>query len=110
MLQIEEGLNHEVLAVINEAYASFPYFLLRKIWAVTEFNVLTGCHLTLLLNLLAIYFIAHLVTVGESVVLADFAKNVSLAHLCRDERLFKLETFFLDAFRHIDLRVEFVSC
>lgn len=39
----------------------------------------------------------------ERVVFAHFAQYVGSSHVCSDERLFKLEHFFFDALRDIDL-------
>ena len=48
-------------------------------------------------------------TVGERVIFTDFTKDVSLADLRCNERLLKLEAFFLDIVWHIDLWVGLVS-
>ena len=88
--------------------ACFHNLALREVRALTQLDVFTRRDLTLFLNFLTLDFIAHLVAISERVVFADFAEEVSIANLCCDERLFKLEAFFLDALRQINLDIGLV--
>lgn len=110
MLNVKECLHSEVLPSIDEALACFHNFTLCTVWFIAQLDIFTRCDLALLLNLLALDFVTHLVTVGESVVLADLAKDIGLPNLCRDERLFQLETFFFNALWDINFDVGLIVC
>jgi len=107
-LNVEEGLNCEVLPIIDEALACFHDLALRQVWVRVQLNVFTCRNLALLLNLLTLDLIAHLMTVGKGIILSDFAQDVSLPNLSRDERLFKLEAFFLNANGDVNLDIGLV--
>lgn len=47
--------------------------------------------------------------VCERIILANLAKDVGLPNMCGYERLFELESFFLDSIWDINLWVRFVS-
>lgn len=49
-------------------------------------------------------------TVSKRVVFADFAKNVCLTNLSRNERLLELEAFFFYSGWHVDFWTRFVCC
>lgn len=87
VIDVQESFNHEVLALVDETLSRFLDFSLRMVGILDQLYELTRRNLSLLLDFLAIDFVAHLVTVGECVVLAHLAQNVSLADSGRDERL-----------------------
>ena len=87
VIDVQESFNHEVLALVDETLSRFLDFSLRKVWILDQLYELTRRNLSLFLDFLAIDFVAHLVTVGECVILAHLAQNVSLADSGCDESL-----------------------
>ena len=108
MLNVQECLHHEVLSLVDKALARLLNLPLSVVRILTQFDVLSRCDAPLLLDTFAIDLVAHLMTVGERVIFTDFTKDVSLANLRCDERLLKLEAFFLDVVWHIDLWIGLV--
>jgi hypothetical protein len=94
-LQVEEGLDHEVLSFENEALSQLLDVIFRGISALQQLDVLSGRDLSLFLDLLSFDLIPHLVAVRERIVLADLTKEVCLAHGCANESLFQLEVLKL---------------
>jgi len=109
VLQVQESLHHEVLPIVDEALARLDDLLHGDVGVLAQLDVLTRSNLPLFLNFLAIDFVAHLMTISKRVVFADFAQNVSLTHLGRNERLLELEAFFLDASGHVNLWVTLIG-
>ena len=95
VLQVLECLNHEVQAVEDEALSKLFDVLSALIWILTQLNVLSGCDLPLLLDLLSADLVPHLMTVGKRVILPRLAEDVGLPNTRENEGLLELETLSL---------------
>ena len=108
MLHIIEGLNHEVLALEYEALSCFGDFTLGHIRIFAQLDIFTCRYLSLLLDFLAIDFIAHLMTVRERIILANLTQKIGRSYLSCHERLLELESFLFHTNGNVELRIGLV--
>ena len=77
---IQERFDHEILPLEDEALSKLRHRNSLRIRVLTEFNVVSGAYLSLLLNLLSFNLVSHLLTISESIILTYLSQDIGLSN------------------------------